>query len=841
MMIYQRHHPLAVLVLAVPLATMALPAPAFEAPTVALPGETRATRRAQLPPAPEVVRAQRAYNVVWTEPSDNASESMPCGGGDIGLNVWVEDGELLLYMQRSGSLAENNEYLKLGRVRLRLDPNPFGEKEADFRQELKLREGYVEIEGIAPRENGESLKATVRIWVEIARPIIHVEVDANRSVNATACYESWRLTDEMVPNNARRRSCFTLDKYPGEVPLSKDTVDHVDEGILFYHRNPKDTIVDMLIEQQGLDKYKNVILNDLRHRTFGGLMTGDGFQPAGTAEGKYQTTPFRASCLKTERPARRHHVRIVTHIAQTETLAKWRGGLQSMVRESADDRDAARHQARAWWDGFWNRSWILINPERPDASDRAWRVGRNYNLFRYQLGCNVSGEYPSKFNGGNFTYDANLVGGRGGSFGPDWRDWGGGVHTAQNQRLLYWPILKAGDFDAVLPQFELYRKALPGSRARVRRHFQHDGAVYSEYISATGLALGCGWGWESGPRARGTEIPFGDPRADAARGYNDLVERGVMANRAISYHWESQLEHAYMILQYRRFTGADIGKYLPFIENAVVFFDQHYRKREQMRSGRELDEQGHLVIYPSTSCESYRGARNPSDVIAGLRACIEGILALPEGSLELRDKDYYRTVLASIPPYSYDTVEGDRIIKPAASWKRYQNVECPQFYPLFPFDRFDLLGGDDDHLDIFRNTWKHGRFRKGLVISWHQDGIFFARMGLTDAAVDFNSRKLDDSPRRFPTFWGPGHDWVPDHNWGGSGMIGLQEMLMQTIGDEIRLLPAWPSEWNVDFRLHAPRQTIVTGQVRDGKIVDLVVRPESRAKDVVVHGGKPTK
>ena len=33
-----------------------------------------------------------AYNVVWTTQSKNSSESMPLGGGDIGLNVWVENG-----------------------------------------------------------------------------------------------------------------------------------------------------------------------------------------------------------------------------------------------------------------------------------------------------------------------------------------------------------------------------------------------------------------------------------------------------------------------------------------------------------------------------------------------------------------------------------------------------------------------------------------------------------------------------------------------------------------------------------------------------------------------------
>ena len=31
------------------------------------------------------------YNVVWDSQSHNSSESMPCGGGDIGTNVWVEN------------------------------------------------------------------------------------------------------------------------------------------------------------------------------------------------------------------------------------------------------------------------------------------------------------------------------------------------------------------------------------------------------------------------------------------------------------------------------------------------------------------------------------------------------------------------------------------------------------------------------------------------------------------------------------------------------------------------------------------------------------------------------
>jgi len=777
-----------------------------------------------------------AYNVVWDVPSRDSSESMAWGGGDIGLNVWVENGEVLFYMQRSGSLAEQNEYLKLGRVRLRLDPNPFDAKNVLFRQELRLREGYIEIRMRTGGDDVDPLEATVRVWVEVKRPIVRLDIESSQPVRVMASYENWRLLDEKIPNDGRRRSFFSLNNYPGEVVLSKDHVAHSAGGVLFYHRNPgTGTLVDMLIEQQELGSFRDQIADDLSNRTFGGLLTGAGFKAAGESEGKYQTASFKAWSLASEEPARRHHLRIVTHIAQTDTIDAWRKGLVALIDASAGDREEALRKTRVWWAGFWNRSWIAVNPEKGDPADKGWRVGRNYNLFRYQLGCNAFGEYPSKFNGGNFTYDANLVGGQARAFGPDWRNWGGGVFTAQNQRLLYWPMLKSGDVDAILPQFELYRKALAGARARVQAHFDHDGAVYSEYIGVPGLALGAGYGWKSGPRSRGREIPFGDARADAAQGYNSVVEKGVMANNCIAYHWESQLENTYMILEYHRFTGADITRYIPFVENAVVFFDEHYRKREKMRTGRELDARDKLVIFPSTSCESYRGATNPTDVLAGLQACLEGIIELDDGLLELRDRAYYRAFLESLPPFTYGEIKGDRIVQPAATWKRYQNVECPQFYPLFPFNRFDLLGRDHDHLQIFRDTWEHGTFPKNMVQSWHQDGIFFARMGMTDEARQYNSRKLDDSPRRFPTFWGPGHDWVPDHNWGGSGMLGLQEMLMHTVGNEIRLLPAWPKSWDVDFKLHAPHKTTVEARVRNGKLLDLKITPDSRKKDVVVQ------
>lgn len=767
------------------------------------------------------------YNVAWTSPSKDASESMPCGGGDTGMNVWVENGDLLCYVQRSGCFDENNQYLKLGRLRVRLKPNPFATN-ATFRQELNLRQGSVEISA----KRGD-LDVKIEVWADVFHPVVHVDVNASQPVRVTASYESWRQTDLDLPNSSARPrfACLGWDGYPGKVTRFHDEVKHLGDTVFFLHRNRDDKLLfDYTVSQQGLESVKERLVNTQKGRTFGGILRGEGFVADGTTEGTYVITPFKAWNLKSKLPAKSHRLELVSHIAQTDTLAQWQQGLKAATDDTTSPEEA-RRKSLEWWEEFWRRSHIVIDPSHPGS--KPWQIGRNYQLFRYQLGCNAFGDYPTKFNGGNFTFDPSLVQ-KASANDPDWRAWGGGSFTAQNQRLVHWPMLKSGDADCVRPQLEYYRRALPSAEARVKAYYGHDGALFAEQLENFGLPISAGWGWpEPGAktRQRGKEIPFGDLRADGTHGPNSFVEEGEQANAFVSYHYESQLEYSYLALEHHRFFGGDLRPYLPLIRASVRFFDEHYQLRQKMRSGKPLDANGKLVIFPSASCESYRGARNPADLIAGLQACLESLLALDDRLVPPAEKEYYREFLQRVPSYTYGEVNGERILLPAESYARYQNVECPQFYPLFPFNRFAL--GQDD-MDLFRATWKHGKFPKNMVISWHQDGIFYARMGMVKEAADYNQKKLENSPRRFPTFWGPGHDWVPDHNWGGTGMIGLQEMLLQTPGNKILLLPAWPKDWDVDFKLHAPQQTTVEANVKHGKIVLLKVSPESRRKNVVI-------
>ena len=78
---------------------------------------------------------------VWTTQSKNSCGSMPCGGHDIGMNVWVEKGDILFYIAQSGWFDENNTLLKAGRWRIHLQGKPLDSK--DFQQRLCLDEGAI--------------------------------------------------------------------------------------------------------------------------------------------------------------------------------------------------------------------------------------------------------------------------------------------------------------------------------------------------------------------------------------------------------------------------------------------------------------------------------------------------------------------------------------------------------------------------------------------------------------------------------------------------------------------------------------------------------------------------
>ncbi len=69
-------------------------------------------------------------------------------------------------------------------------------------------------------------------------------------------------------------------------------------------------------------------------RTFGGILTGSDFEASGAVGGQLSDQGIQGWGLRSKSPSRRHHLRIVTHIDQSETIGVWRDDLQSLVQAS---------------------------------------------------------------------------------------------------------------------------------------------------------------------------------------------------------------------------------------------------------------------------------------------------------------------------------------------------------------------------------------------------------------------------------------------------------------------------------------------------------------------------
>jgi len=85
------------------------------------------------------------YNVIYKKPGKSDRSAMPLGNGRLGISLWVEqDGDLQFYISHTDAQSEMDRNLKLGKVILSLDPNPFIDG-CQFVQQLVLREGSIEI------------------------------------------------------------------------------------------------------------------------------------------------------------------------------------------------------------------------------------------------------------------------------------------------------------------------------------------------------------------------------------------------------------------------------------------------------------------------------------------------------------------------------------------------------------------------------------------------------------------------------------------------------------------------------------------------------------------------
>lgn len=732
-----------------------------------------------------------AYNVVWDSPSKDALGSMPLGNGDIGLNVWVEaSGDLLFYIGKTDAWDDNNRLVKIGRVRVSLRPNPFSGP--GFRQELRLGRGEIVVDGRV----GES-PVQARVWVEADHPVIHVETDGAVPLTATAAIELWRTEKTTLPSIevSDTFSSAPPDKMQPTVVEPDHVFPELAGEIAWCHHNIKSVGPELSMRFQDLLEapWKDPLLQ----RTFGALIRADG--------GKRLDDLHLVASADA-----RHHVSVHVLTLQPASPEAWLAAIRAQARKIESVALEKRRAAHlAWWAAFWDRSHIDIRdasrdgiPPRPITA--GFDVSRGYALQRFINACSGRGAYPIKFNGNIFT-----VGRPGKPGDADYRLWGPG-YWWQNSRLPYIGSCASGDFDLMRPFFGMFAGEIyEVSKYRTRRYFGHPGAYFAECVFPWGAVFMQSYGWE---------VP-------AAEREDKLQTSGWH-----KWEWVAGPELAWMMLEYFDYTGDAAflrAKAVPLSLEVMTFFDRHYK----------TGPDGKLVMHPSQALETWWECTNPMPEVAGLRAVAARLLALPGGSLSAAERAFVLELQMKLPELPVRERDGVKMLAPAEKFADKRNVENPELYAVFPFR---LCSFEKPNAVLGRQALLHVTDQGAF--GWRQDDIFKAYLGLDTAAqenVVLRARKSDPDCR-FPAFWGPNYDWTPDQDHGGVLVKAVQSMLVQTEGRTIHLLPAWPKDWDVDFKLHAPFQTVIEGRVQDGMLQYWKVTPASRRGDVVLgKGWKP--
>jgi alpha-L-fucosidase 2 len=361
------------------------------------------------------------------------------------------------------------------------------------------------------------------------------------------------------------------------------------------------------------------------------------------------------------------------------------------------------------------------------------------------------------------------------------------------------------------PFFDYYHDLLPVRAAITKSWFGHEGAYFRENIEPTGGERDC---------EEGGKPPRTAPGENKGEGFYH------------SYYFTSGLETTAMMIDYVNHSS-DLKfrdeVLVPFAREVLLFFDKHYP--------READ--GKLRLDPAMVLETFWIAVNPAPDIAGLRVCLDGLLEMGAGTEEDRKQwSVFRSIIPEIPLHKID---GRTAIAPAASWEKKKNFENGELYPVFPFRCFGVAEGTGEIADW---TMRHRTIvDANNLCCWTQDQIHWAYAGNAIEAANGLLRRFRTASTmcRFPLYGREYPDSCPDLDHFGSGAVALQRMLVQEANGKILLLPAWPAAWDVDFKLHLSRATVIEGTVVEGKLTHWKIEPAARAQEVTVGQPQPGK
>jgi hypothetical protein len=769
-----------------------------------------------------------ACNLVWAEPSRQGSfDSMPLGNGDIGLNVWLEaNGDILFYISKVDAYDSEHLLPKLGRVRLRTEP---ALDVTSLKTTLLLRRASVEIMA------GDT---TFRVWVDANAPVIRVQGHCRAPRKVSIAAESlrpWHNAADSLPASGTVALLF------------HDTSDQ----IAWCYRNQSSVWAANFANQNSpemVSKTKDPIL----HRTSGCVLEAKGFT-------RLNPTTIATPHAITDIDAR---VRVLT--SQTDSAEEWKA---QAIQAVTSDWDA--HVA--YWNAFWDRSHVIIRSagdgmfsmERyrftqfPQAREvyrghdaipadvNAFQITQRYALERFCQAIASRGAVPPPYNGSIFTMDmpAGVMGfdrPKANPVSPDGRDWAMLSFMWQNTRHPYWSMPGRGDYDTLVPGMKFVRQSLDIAVDRCKKLYGVDGAVIFE----------ASWYHNVGV------FPFEGMPGHLR--HHQLATIEIPAIMAETYAHTRDEEFLRDTL-------------LPCAEAGLKFYFNRFTK---------TDADGKMLMEGVGCAETYQGVTNPATEMGCMKYLLDLLISFPIDAPHRETFERWRAMLPEVPTRR---IRGMNLLAVGEVYDPGRtDCETPELYSIYPFRQAWL--DTPDKLAVARQSFHVRNVSLDGTIDWQpvETGgwqsapvqaayLGLAREAARLASINFHDRFAHWSgnivkgpegqlmrgtcdepgfvvgdpktglpfpyrPRpKFPAFWECKMDGTPDNDHGANSVNTLQAMLLQSHGDTIHLLPAWPEDWDVSFKLTAANRTTVEAVYQNGRITSLKVTPESRRKDIIDH------
>ena len=292
---------------------------------------------------------------------------------------------------------------------------------------------------------------------------------------------------------------------------------------------------------------------------------------------------------------------------------------------------------------------------------------------------------------------------------------------------------------------------------------------------------------------------------------------------ALDYYWTTQDLNNSM-------------RFIPIATLSLDFYISHYTNRTA---------EGQFVLWPTQVLETYwcdypdysNCCVNDLPQVAAITALTRGLLALPENSALLTpaQRTRYAAFEAILPPLP---VSEGVVYAPAEVVSRgSHNAEVPELYGAHPYRLLSVGRATVDstvNLSIGIATWNALPLAKSNE-GWYYGIMDAALLGLASEAFAMvldRSQQPPPAGYRFPAFAQHYQDYPPSADHFANMNTALQLMLMQSgedgVNGTIVLLPAWPCQYDVSFKLWGALNTSVEVVYANSHLVSLDVQPPSR-------------